>query len=439
MDVAKLAAYLLGTRRGSRHALGRRQGDRQAPAAGAGADDGRHRLRGDRACRSSRSAAARSAGSTARPLIADWAVLDAELTLTCRAHVTAATGIDAMVHAIEAYTSARLKNPVSDMLAREALHAALGKSAARAATGRTTARRAAQMLLGAHLAGVAFANAPVAGVHALAYPLGGHFHVPHGLSNALMLSHVLGHNMRGRACRFMPSLGALLDPPVSRRSARRARRRASSSFSPALSRAAGVPQRLSRGRHRTRASGPARRGGDEAGAAAGQQSLPDQRRPTRGDSTRPRCEPGAAARAARGLSRSGARSTTRWADNDAYGHVNNVVYYRWFDTAVNAWLIEHGLLDIARGRSDRPRGRNRLPLRRARSLIRSRSRSGLGGRAAGRLAACTYRLGVFAQGRGRGGGGGAFHPCLCRPRRAAGRSRCRRRGGRSSRRSGSGG
>ena len=40
---------------------------------------------------------------------------------------------------------------------------------------------------------------------------------------------------------------------------------------------------------------------------------------------------------------------TRWADNDAYGHVNNIVYYGWFDTAVNAWLIETGLLDVAAG------------------------------------------------------------------------------------------
>ena len=43
------------------------------------------------------------------------------------------------------------------------------------------------------------------------------------------------------------------------------------------------------------------------------------------------------------------RITTRWADNDAYGHVNNTIYYSWFDTAVNAWLIEAGLLDIERG------------------------------------------------------------------------------------------
>jgi len=55
------------------------------------------------------------------------------------------------------------------------------------------------MLLGSHLAGVAFANAPVAGVHALAYPLGGHFHLPHGLTNALMLAPVLTHNLAGAA------------------------------------------------------------------------------------------------------------------------------------------------------------------------------------------------------------------------------------------------
>ncbi|WP_114228140.1 MULTISPECIES: acyl-CoA thioesterase [Sphingomonas] len=41
--------------------------------------------------------------------------------------------------------------------------------------------------------------------------------------------------------------------------------------------------------------------------------------------------------------------TTRWADNDAYGHVNNTVYYQWFDSVVNAWLVERGLLDIAAG------------------------------------------------------------------------------------------
>jgi alcohol dehydrogenase class IV len=69
------------------------------------------------------------------------------------------------------------------------------------------------MLLGAHLAGAAFANAPCAGVHALAYPLGGHFHVPHGLSNALMLPHVLGHNMQA-AMALYAELAVLLYPKL---------------------------------------------------------------------------------------------------------------------------------------------------------------------------------------------------------------------------------
>jgi alcohol dehydrogenase class IV len=117
-----------------------------------------------------------------------------------------------MVHAIEAYTSARLKNPMSDLLAREALRL-LGANLHRACdTPRDQEARQA-MLLGAHLAGVAFANAPVGGVHALAYPLGGHFHVPHGLSNALMLTHVLGHNLHA-ALPLYAELGTLLDPAL---------------------------------------------------------------------------------------------------------------------------------------------------------------------------------------------------------------------------------
>ncbi|MFL6748460.1 MAG: iron-containing alcohol dehydrogenase, partial [Sphingomicrobium sp.] len=122
----------------------------------------------------------------ARPLIADWAALDAGLTLGLPAHVTAATGIDAIVHSIEAYTSARLKNPISDALAREAFRLLTANLQKAIDEPRNVEARSA-MLLGAHLAGLAFANAPVAGVHALAYPLGGIHHLPHGLSNALML------------------------------------------------------------------------------------------------------------------------------------------------------------------------------------------------------------------------------------------------------------
>lgn len=129
----------------------------------------------------------------ARPLTADWAVLDPALTIGLPRGVTAATGVDAIVHAVEAYTSARLKNPVSDALAREALRLLTGNLlAACTEPGNIAARES--MLLGAHLAGLAFSSAPVAGVHALAYPLGGLHHLPHGVTNALMLRHVLLHN-----------------------------------------------------------------------------------------------------------------------------------------------------------------------------------------------------------------------------------------------------
>jgi alcohol dehydrogenase class IV len=129
----------------------------------------------------------------ARPLTADWAVLDPQLTIGLPRGVTAATGIDAIVHAIEAYTSARLKNPVSDALAREALRLLTTNLMTACTDPQNLAAREA-MLLGAHLAGLAFSNAPVAGVHALAYPLGGLHHLPHGVTNALMLRHVLQHN-----------------------------------------------------------------------------------------------------------------------------------------------------------------------------------------------------------------------------------------------------
>ena len=132
-------------------------------------------------------------GVVAPQLVADLAVLDAELTLGLPRATTAATGIDAMVHAIEAYTTAHLKNPLSDMLARQALMLLSRHLLPACENGHDRAAREA-MLLGAMLAGQAFANAPVAAVHALAYPVGGIFHIAHGLSNALVLPHVLRFN-----------------------------------------------------------------------------------------------------------------------------------------------------------------------------------------------------------------------------------------------------
>lgn len=141
---------------------------------------------------------AKKMGVVAPQLVADLAILDAELTLGLPVAATAATGIDAMVHAIEAYTSAHLKNPVSDMLAVKALDLLSRNLLPACENGQNRAAREA-MLLGAAFAGQAFANSPVAAVHALAYPIGGIYHVPHGLSNALVLPHVLRFNAQAAA------------------------------------------------------------------------------------------------------------------------------------------------------------------------------------------------------------------------------------------------
>jgi alcohol dehydrogenase class IV len=240
MDVAKLAAYLLGsgdeleTIWGVGKATGARRPLALVPTtAGTGSE-------------ATPISVITVGGSlklavNSAPLTADFALLDAELTLGLPRHVTAATGLDAAVHAIEAYTSARLKNPVSDALAREALRL-IDANLLRVCEvpGDVDARSA--MLLGAHLAGVAFANAPVAGVHALAYPLGGHFHVPHGLSNSLMLPHVLCHNMHA-AMALYAELGTLLVPGTAAYG-QQAQAAAFVGQMVELSRASGLPQRL---------------------------------------------------------------------------------------------------------------------------------------------------------------------------------------------------
>jgi alcohol dehydrogenase class IV len=128
-------------------------------------------------------------------ILPDVALLDPELTYGLPSAVTAATGIDAMVHAIEAYASASPNNnPVSRALALEALRL-MGPALEVAVQEPANAQARSDMLLGSLLAGQAFANSPVAAVHALAYPIGGHFKVPHGLSNALVLPHVMRFNI----------------------------------------------------------------------------------------------------------------------------------------------------------------------------------------------------------------------------------------------------
>lgn len=142
-------------------------------------------------------------------LYPDVALLDAELTLGLPPAITAATGVDAMVHAVEAYTSAHKKNAYSDMLASEALRL-ISSNIVRATHEGNDLTARQSMLLGACLAGQAFANAPVAAVHALAYPLGGHYHIPHGLSNSLVLPEVLRFNASHAAEQYAELAGVVL-------------------------------------------------------------------------------------------------------------------------------------------------------------------------------------------------------------------------------------
>ncbi|WP_339544789.1 iron-containing alcohol dehydrogenase [Pseudomonas sp. RA_35y_Pfl2_P32] len=143
-------------------------------------------------------------------LLPDVAVLDPELTLGLPPRVTAATGLDAMVHAIEAYTSRTRKNPIADSLATAAL-ALLGRNLPKVlADGRDVAARTA-MLQGSLMAGMAFVNASVAAIHALAYPLGARFHIPHGHANALVMAPIIRFNL-AQAQRQYAELAAYLLP-----------------------------------------------------------------------------------------------------------------------------------------------------------------------------------------------------------------------------------
>ncbi|MFC2997521.1 iron-containing alcohol dehydrogenase [Acinetobacter sichuanensis] len=149
-------------------------------------------------------------GIVAPILYADVAILDANFTVGLPAHITAATGIDAMVHAIEAYTSKIKKNFYADMLAKQALKL-LNKNLPLVLKDGSNLEARQNMLLGSMLAGQAFANAPVGAVHALAYPLGGHFHLSHGHTNALVLLEVLKFNAP-HAKQLYAELMQYLDP-----------------------------------------------------------------------------------------------------------------------------------------------------------------------------------------------------------------------------------
>jgi len=134
-------------------------------------------------------------GMNGDPLYPEVAILDPELTVSLPPHVTATTGIDAFTHAIESFVSTQA-HPISEMYAIEAMTLISANLAKAYAHGGNLEART-NMLLGSLLAGKALATAGVGLVHAMAYPLGGMFGIPHGLANAVLLPYVLQYNLIG--------------------------------------------------------------------------------------------------------------------------------------------------------------------------------------------------------------------------------------------------
>jgi alcohol dehydrogenase len=139
-------------------------------------------------------------GMNGDPLYPDAAILDPALTLSLPPHVTAATGIDAFTHALEAFVSTQA-HVISDMYALEAISLICNNLGTAYANGSNLEARSA-MLMGSLLGGKALATAGVGLVHAMAYPLGGMFNTAHGLANAVLLPYVVEYNIIGSPEKF---------------------------------------------------------------------------------------------------------------------------------------------------------------------------------------------------------------------------------------------
>lgn len=137
------------------------------------------------------------------------AIVDPMLTLSCPRNVTAATGVDALCHAIEAFVS-KCSQPVTDTLALKAIELITGSIRKAYETGNDIEARN-NMALGSMLAGMAFSNASVTLVHGMSRPIGAMFHVPHGISNAMLLPAVLEFT-KGEAIDRLSTVARLVLP-----------------------------------------------------------------------------------------------------------------------------------------------------------------------------------------------------------------------------------
>ena len=139
-------------------------------------------------------------GIVSHHLFPSAALLDPELTLGLPPHVTAATGMDALIHAVESFTS-KNATAITDMLARQAM-GLIAKNIRTAYSDGSNLEARSHMLEGSLLAGMAFCNAGVTAVHAFAYPIGAEFHISHGVANSIMLAAVMEFNQLGNPAKF---------------------------------------------------------------------------------------------------------------------------------------------------------------------------------------------------------------------------------------------
>ncbi|MEO1769838.1 iron-containing alcohol dehydrogenase [Candidatus Enterococcus ferrettii] len=125
-------------------------------------------------------------------MIADYVILDSRMIKNLPKPIAAATGVDALCHAIECFTSAKA-NPISNTFALEALDLIMN-NLVEACTNPEALKAKSDMLLGSFYAGVAITSSGTTAVHALSYPLGGKYHIAHGVSNAMLLTPVMKFN-----------------------------------------------------------------------------------------------------------------------------------------------------------------------------------------------------------------------------------------------------
>lgn len=133
-------------------------------------------------------------------LLASVALVDPLLSLTTPPHLTAAVGVDALTHAIEAYISKRAQ-PITDALALKAIRLISGSLRQAWSDGENISART-DMMIGASIAGMAFSNSSVALVHGMSRPIGAYFHIHHGLSNSVLLLDIVEFSLVGAPHRF---------------------------------------------------------------------------------------------------------------------------------------------------------------------------------------------------------------------------------------------